>query len=297
MPGGFHTFRINDPKAANHNAIRDYIMATPGEMFVGQSNPASPAEFLNDPAVVGFSPDKGVMRVSSDWFHEIGDNAGADASAFATYVNTITATGRTVVVDEAALGPPDTTELLGLSIQQLDNPTLVHFYLSSGRYLSYEALDSPPYDSPFLTTALRYGCGVLCEMYVDQWRAERSGNMDLFIDQWLAGPADTRMPYLMQLKSYEASPSPIRFVLPVYDALRGRAGRRHRLPKRLFLDRLFQRCLLRYPKVFREGVCTWKWDSAVVRKGGRAEVVADLLAHYNAGAGAVTNGKRRLYTP
>jgi hypothetical protein len=285
---------MSDPGWEQHAAIRNWIEATPGEYYVAQVDPANPPSYLNDPTALGFTTGKGVLRVGASWWAGKGENEAVDAEAFATFVNTCTASGRQCVIDEVK---SDTTDYLGLAIPLLTNPDMIHFYLVNGKNVSYEVLDSPPYEGSFLRTALVYGCGILPEMYVDQYAAERSGDMNGFIDQWFVGPGDSKMPYLLRLMREEYSPSIVRFVIPVYDRLKiERAGRKVRLGRAVFLDRLMQRALLRYPQVYRNGVCTWKWDSSVVKKADRASNVVALLDFYRTGAGATSGGRTRLFT-
>jgi hypothetical protein len=293
---------VIDTNMARWEAMRDYVRDTPGQYVVSD----------NDPTPIGIpnTAAKWARRVSASWYVNTQPTVIAEAEDLAAKVNSFTDLGFNVVVDEVRFQPIDTTPVVALACGLFTAPRQVHLYLVSGARTSYEALDMVE-ESGVITSALNMGVGILPEMYVNQYVAEASGNIVHYIDSWLHGPSDQRMPYLIEqwrLSGLDEL-SQVHFVIAVGDKFFQHPvspSRKPNLPSHKFLDILMQRMAINYPNVFfgPGGPSTWRWASdsggvsnprSGISDSARAPNVVELLKHYTVGRGAESGGRVRYF--
>jgi len=287
---------------ARWQAMRDYVRDTPGQKVVSD----------NDPTAIGIpnTADKWARRVSAAWYVNTQPTDEAAAEDLAATVNAYTVAGFDVVVDEVRFRPGDTTGIVALACPLFSSPGKVSLYLVSGAKTSYEALDRV--ESGVITAALDAGVGLMPEMYVNQYLAESSGDVVGYIDYWLRGPGDQRMPYLVEQwqLSGQDDPSTLRFVIGVNDRFYQSPTKPYNkpfLPPAKFIDILMQRMALQYPIAFFApgGPSTWRWASDIggisnpktagISDDSRAPGVVNLHKHYTVGPGAATGGRTRYF--
>lgn len=284
----FHAVYGLDPDDTVWEDWRSYLIAHPELKVVSQNDPTSN---------LGTALGSWAQRISTAWDYDGSNTDESAASALATRINAITSTGRHCVIDEihGAKGGYDPIPMITLSMDEILHPHLVHFYVVSGRYVSYEDLDASD-TFPVFTSALAKGIGLLLEMYIPQPEAERSEDISAFISNWYLGPGGSRMPYMLALAQELESPSALRFVYPVIDRF-FKGTRKNRLSYGKFMDLVLQRGSRSYPSVFANGICTWVWDSRRISDPNRDQTFINLHQHYTTGRGHPDNGSVRYFAP
>lgn len=320
---GLHSINASDETPEAWEPLLDWVLATDGEYVVSQANvnllpePHDPDAL--DALGVDWAPGgKWVPRVSTRWdFLEDASDAeiGTD---LANRINALTDDDYFVAVDEVTAGGARPSVLAcAYALSLLTAPERVLWYLVHGPAVSYEALDADP-ERPFLTFALESGSHFLCEFYLEQGRAEYSGDLREWIAAAFRGSGGSRLPYLLRRRRLLSSSSRVSLVFsPVARFSRPRttpATGPVRVPWGRFYDLAFQHVRKTYPEVYAppsptdlglgHTISSWLWDSFRLVPPAKtelrfhstfpgsgpsldttphrtaAEVFVDLLSHY-----------------
>lgn len=288
---GFHSINAGDETPEAWEPLLDWVLATDGERVVSQAS----ANLLAEP----HAPDdlealgvdwtvpsgKWVPRVSTRWDFADDLSDAEIGAALAERINVLTDAGYLVTVDEVtAGGAAPSHRACAYALTKLNAPESVHWYLVHGPGVSYEVFDADA-SIPFITLALESGSGLLCEFYLEQGRAERTGDVREWIAGQYRGSGDSRLPYLLRRKRLLNSSSRVGLVFsPVarFARPRTRVAPPIRLPWGRFLDLAFQQARKHYPDLFLPGspadlglghtVSSWIWDSFRLVPPARTEL-------------------------
>jgi hypothetical protein len=171
----------------------------------------------------------------------------------------------------------------------------VWVYIVAGMNVSYAALD-PPNEPGLVMGALARGVGLLPEIYPSAWEAERDpGGIDGYLDRYLRGPDDGKLPYLVRRWEEAGRSSGIRLCLGVGDQFRRdpqNPERRAATDYMVFLDLVLHELHDRYRDLAAAGIATWKWQASgagatIVGPSSQewAGRVGAMLDHYEDGPG------------
>lgn len=284
-----HFIHVADPNPGVWSSTLSWIASDPGQMYASFNNPA--------PLGVSDAPSKWVPIRRPEYSYNSSANDAVAAAEFAAEVNSLTALGYTVMVDEIHMSSPDILPIIGLALPIIERPSKVIFAVTAGPNVSLYNIDEN-YIYPVISDCLSAGVGLFMEMYPSQKLAERSGNVEEYIKRYFRGPGDEKMPYLLAAHRYLESTSRLGFIFDCSNRdKRGMKGK-YRLPRAHFLDLVMRHALSVYPKVYESGISFWKWDSLVPQiPNFGPDVVRKLEMHYSvSGPGGLSSGKKRFYS-
>ena len=303
-----HAFYVPDRRPEVVAPMVERTLARADSRWVSQNDPS--------PRGVPSDSEKWAIRISAEWFASVGgdeayetngqalaEGTGRDPAtgnptadlAMEGGVNALTADGHHVVVDEARRGRHDTARLLAHACVHLDHPQRVWLYMVAGMDVSYAGLD-PPGEPGLVEQALAHGAGLLPEIYPSLWQAEHHpGGVGGYLDRYLRGPGDGKLPYLVDRWQAAGRSSGVRLCLGIGDQFRrdpGNPDRRSGTDYMAFLDLVLSELHVRYAEVARAGIATWKWQASgagatIVGPSADqwAATVAAMLDHYEDGPG------------